>query len=232
MPTLSSGLVIAGGYADKIRRTAFALLRNAIKEGVIKSGDVAYWVAQLNKFLYNILVEGLKVDKGDVVRIVVDYEVSPGKIEWKLDTLRIEVFRRVSETEVREALKSWLPKAEAIMTGIVEYSIEKLGETEDGDVVLAIRLRDREVGALVLTPINGEFAYIKKAAVIEPTPLIVEKQRVPLNGKTVEEAVKGSIGILTTAAKYVLSEEARRVYEYIKKRVIPTAVVERIEVEE
>jgi len=232
MPRLSSGFVIAGAYADKIRRTVFAQLRDAIKEGTLKSNEVAFGIAQLNKLLYSILVEGIKVDKGDVVRVVIEYEVVSGKIEWKLDTLKIEVFRRVPDEEVRKVIESRLSKAEAIMTGIVEYSVEKLGETEDGDVVVAIKLGDREVGALVLTPIDSEFIYIKKAAMLEPTPSIVEKQRVPLDGKTVEEAVKSNIGILSTAAKYVPAEEARKTYEFIKRRVIPTAVIERVKEEE
>jgi hypothetical protein len=232
MPRLSSGFVIAGAYADKIRRTVFAQLRDAIKEGTLKSNEVAFGIAQLNKLLYSILVEGIKVDKGDVVRVVIEYEVVSGKIEWKLDTLKVEVFRRVPDEEVRKVIESRLSKAEAIMTGIVEYSVEKLGETEDGDVVVAIKLGDREVGALVLTPIDSEFIYIKKAAMLEPTPSIVEKQRVPLDGKTVEEAVKSNIGILSTAAKYVPAEEARKTYEFIKRRVIPTAVIERVKEEE
>lgn len=232
MPRLSSGFVIAGAYAFKIRRTAFAQLKEAMKEGIVKSGDVAYGVAQLNKLLYSILVEGLKVDKGDVVRIVVDYEVAPGRIDWKLDTLKIEAFRRVPEDEIKKVVESGLSKAEAIMAGIVEYSVEKIGDTEDGDVVLAIKLGDREVGALVLTPVDEEFAYIKKAAVIEPSPLIVEKQKVPLDGRAVEEAVRSNIAILTTAARYVSDEEARRLYELVKRRVVPAAIVERVGEEE
>ncbi len=232
MPRLSSGLVIAGAYALKLRRTVFAQLRDAIREGVIKGSEVAYHVAQLNRFLYKVLVEDLRVDKGDSVRIVIDYEVSPGRIDWKLNTLRIEVFRRVPEEEVKRVLESRIPMAEAIMTGIVEYSVERLGETEDGDVVVALKLGDREVGALVLTPIDQEFVYIKRAAVVEPSPLIVERQRVPLNGKTVEEALRGSISILTTAARYVSDEEARRVYEIIKRRIVPAAIVERVAEEE
>lgn len=232
MPRLSSGYVIAGAYADKIRRTVFAQLRDAIKEGTLKSNEVAFGVAQLNKLLYSILVEGIKVDKGDVVRIIVEYEIVSGKIEWKLDTLKVEVFRRVPDEEVRKVLESRLSRAEAIMTGIVEYSFEKLGETEDGDVVIAVKLGDREVGALVLTPIDNEFIYIKKAAMLEPSPSIVERQRIPLDGKTIEEAVKASVSILTTAARYVPTEEARRTYEFIKRRVIPTAVIEKIGEEE
>jgi len=232
MPRLSSGLVIAGAFADKIRRTIYAQLRDMIKEGAIRSSDVAYSVAQLNKLLYSILVENLKVEKGDVVRIILDYEVSEGRLEWKLESLKIELFRRVPTEEVQKALDLVLPRAKAIMEGIVEYSVERLGETEDGDVVLSIKLGDSEVGALVATPINGEFLYIKKAAMVAPSPSIVERQRVPLNGKTVEEAVKSSIAILTTSARYVTDEEARRLYEVIKRRVIPLATVERIKEEE
>jgi len=232
MPKLSSGLIIAGAYADKIRRTVFAQLRDMIKEGAIKSSDIAYSIAQLNKLLYSILVENLKVEKGDVVRIMIDYEVSEGKLEWKLDTLKIELFKRVPAEEVQRVLESVLPKAKSIMEGIVEYAVERLGETEDGDVVLAIKLGDREVGALVATPINGEFLYIKKAAMIAPSPSIVEKQRIPLDGKTAEEAVRSNIAVLTTSAKYVTDEEARKIYEIIKRRVIPTATVERIREEE
>jgi hypothetical protein len=232
MPKLSSGLIIAGAYADKIRRTVFAQLRDMIKEGAIKSSDIAYSIAQLNKLLYSILVENLKVEKGDVVRIMIDYEVSEGKLEWKLDTLKIELFKRVPAEEVQRVLESVLPKAKSIMESIVEYAVERLGETEDGDVVLAIKLGDREVGALVATPINGEFLYIKKAAMIAPSPSIVEKQRIPLDGKTAEEAVRSNIAVLTTSAKYVTDEEARKIYEIIKRRVIPTATVERIREEE
>lgn len=232
MPRLSSGLVIAGAYADKIRRTIFAQLRDTIKEGAIRGNEVAYGVAQLNRLLYSILVEGLKVNKGDVVRIIIDYDIAPGRIDWKLDTLKIELFRRVSDEEVRNVIEPILAGAEAIMTGIVEYSVEKLGETEDGDVVLAIKLGDREVGALVLTPIDNEFAYIKKAAIVEPSPSIVERQRIALDGRTIEEAIKSNIGLLTTAARYVTYEESRKLYEFIKRRVIPTAVVEKIGEEE
>jgi len=232
LPKLSSGLVIAGAYADKIRRTAFAQLRDLLKEGSLKSEEVAQAVAQLNRLLYNILVDNLKLDKGDVVRIVIDYEVSSGKINWKLDSLKIEAFKRVSEEAVKNAMESSLSRAESLMTGIVEYSLENLGETEDGDVVLAVKLGSREVGALVVTPVDEDFVYIKKAAIVEPSPLVVEKQKIPLEGKKIEEALKGNIGILTTSAKYVPYEEARKLYELVKKKVMPTVTIERIEEEE
>ncbi|MEM3904707.1 MAG: DUF2258 domain-containing protein, partial [Sulfolobales archaeon] len=37
MPTLRSGYIIVGAYADKVRRVAFAQLKDSVKEGVLKS---------------------------------------------------------------------------------------------------------------------------------------------------------------------------------------------------
>jgi hypothetical protein len=75
MVLLSSGLVIAGAYADKIRRTLFAQLRDYVKKDKEWGQKIAYAAAQLNRLLYTVLVEQLKVDKGDVVRIRIEYDV-------------------------------------------------------------------------------------------------------------------------------------------------------------
>ena len=232
MPTLRSGLVIAGAYADKLRRTAFAQLKGAIKEGKIKANEVAYHVAQLNKVLYRILVDGLKINKGDVVRISIDYDLEPGKIIWKFDTLRIEAFRRIPDEEVEEIVKKFVTEAESIMTAEVEYTIEKIGETMDGDVVYVLKLGDREVGAFEVVPIDEEIAYIKKGAALDPSPMIVEKIKIPTDGRSIEEAIKANIGKFTSSARYVSHEEATKVIEYIKSRVLQGEVTEEGESEE
>lgn len=105
MPSLSTGLVIAGAYADKLRRTLFAQLSNQIKEGRIESSEVARAAAEINQLIYNILVDALKIDKGDVVRIRIDYEVSDGKISWKKDTLNLEIFKRVDEEKIKQTIQ-------------------------------------------------------------------------------------------------------------------------------
>jgi|ECHhosMinimDraft_1075155.scaffolds.fasta_scaffold02136_2 Uncharacterized protein conserved in archaea len=111
MPTLNTGTVIAGAYADKVRRTLFALTRNLQESGAIKSEDVAYGAAVLNQILYKIIVEKLRCDKGDVVRIVVDYEIKDSKINWKLDTLKVEWFVRKNQEEVDKAVKEAISSA-------------------------------------------------------------------------------------------------------------------------
>jgi len=232
MPTLRSGLVIAGAYADKLRRTAFAQLKSAIKEGTIKANEVAYYVAQLNKVLYRILVEELKIDKGDVVRITIDYDLEPGKIVWKFDTLKIEAFRRIPDTQVEEIVKRTVSEAESIMAAAVEYSIEKLGETEDGDIIYILKLGDREVGAFEVVMVDNEMAYIKKGAAIEPSPMIVEKVKIMTEGRSVEDALKENIAEFTRNARYVSRDEATKLIDYIKSRVLSEKAATEEEVEE
>jgi len=231
MPTLRSGLVIAGAYADKIRRVAYAQLKDSIKEGLLKSSEVAYHVAQLNKVLYRVLVDELKIDKGDVVRISIDYEVRQGALEWKFDTLRVEAFRRIPDEEINKVLIRVKGEAQAIMEAAVAYNIERLVETEDGDVIYLMKLGDREVGAFIVTPVNNEIAFIKKGAAIEPSPMVVEKVRIDCAGRPLEEALKGGIDKLSSSARYVSYGEAARVIEFIKKRAGIEYKVERVEEE-
>lgn len=95
MPTLSSGLVIAGAFADKIRRTLFAQARNEVD-----NQEVVRASAELNRILYMVLVERLKIDKGDVVRVRIDYTIENGRINWSLNSLQVEAFKRIPDEEV------------------------------------------------------------------------------------------------------------------------------------
>ncbi len=103
---LSTGLVIAGAYADKLRRTLFAQLRDLVKKNRDFAREVARAAGEMNRLIYIILVEELKSDKGDVVRIRVKYEVDTEKwkITWKYNTLRIEYFKRYPDEEVKKII--------------------------------------------------------------------------------------------------------------------------------
>ncbi len=102
---LSTGLVIAGAYADKLRRTLFAQLRDLVKQNREFAREVARASGEINRLLFIVLVEKLGVDKGDVVRIRVQYDVEDGRIKWYYDTLRVEYFKRVSDEEVMRAVR-------------------------------------------------------------------------------------------------------------------------------
>lgn len=231
MPTMRTGLVIAGGYATKIRRVVFAQLAEDIKEKKIDSKTVAFHVAQLNKLLYTALVERLRVDKGDAVRISIDYEVSGDKIEWKFDTLRVEIFKRVSDEEVSAVLNAVVSEAERIMAAPVEYAVEFVGETSDGDKIYALKVRESEEGILELIPIDEEFLYIKIGVLLVPEPTKIEKVRVALEGRSYEEALKASVNDLLNRGKPITPSEADSIIGYVKSRLGEVRPEVRIEYE-
>ncbi len=126
MPLLSTGLIIAGAYADKVRRTLFAQLKDKIKNNEITPQEVARAAGELNRIIYEALVYKLKIDKGDVVRIRINYEVEDGKIKWDYSSLTIEAFRREPDEKVEEIVKESIK--EILEKEKEEKTIEEKGE--------------------------------------------------------------------------------------------------------
>ncbi|MEM4718297.1 MAG: DUF2258 domain-containing protein [Desulfurococcaceae archaeon] len=102
----STGYVIAGAYADKVRRTLFAQLRDLIRQDKEFSKEIARASAELNIVLYRILVDELKTDKGDLIRARISYTLDQKtkRIIWDYKTLRVEVFRRIPDNQVAEVV--------------------------------------------------------------------------------------------------------------------------------
>ncbi len=205
---LSTGLVIAGAYADKLRKTLFAQLRDRMKAGEIQGSEIARAAGEMNRFIYEVLVNGLKLDKGDVVRIRVEYDVKDGRIEWKYETLTIEAFRRVPEEEIRKALES----VRASGAGTPTYSVSKVGETPLGDVVYDVKENGETVGIIVATPVDGE--AVIRGALLRP-PARIERTRVPVSG-SLDETVERNIRTLVQRAVPVPEEEAKKIVEEIR----------------
>ena len=176
MPTLSSGLVIAGAYADKIRRTLFAQLKDHIRKGEITAQEVARAAGELNRILYEILVDRLRIDKGDVVRVRIEYDVIDSKVKWNYNSLSIEVFRREHEDKVNTAVRK------VVAGRKVEERMEKVEEVkpsyvppiadivflskEPGLVVSALKNERREnLGFLRLRRLNDK--YLLDVIVVE-----------------------------------------------------------------
>ncbi len=134
VPQLSTGLVIAGAYADKLRRVLFAQLRDRIKSGEIDSKTVAMRAGEINRFLFEVLVNKLNIDKGDVVRIRVEYEVKDGDIIWKPDTLVIEAFRRIPDNEVQRVVSEALKEYESIVARPVTEEERAWTEKSEAEV--------------------------------------------------------------------------------------------------
>jgi len=209
---LSSGYIIVGAYADKIRRTLFAQLRDKIKGGEIDSKSVAKAAADLNKLLYEILVNKLKLDKGDVVRVMVEYDVSDGEVKWNLDTLNIEVFKRVPEEEVKPIVEDAIGRMEELEeVEEAKFIVEKAGETDLGDTVYYVNINGEFAGALVVTPLNGE--AIVRGAIVRPNPVVIEKTKIEI-GENLEDAL---IRLVEERGKEVDEETAERIVNEIKE---------------
>lgn len=205
--TLSTGLIIAGAYADKVRRVLFAQLRDAVKSGELTNQEVARAAALLNRVLFTILVEHMKTDKGDVIRARIDYEVRDGEIHWLWDTLRLEVFRRVPQDEVDEIVRAVAGQAGEIGEAQI-YRVERAGETPLGDIVYKIFIGDREVGALIVTPVDNE--VVVKGAVSEPTPLILKRSVLEVS-EDIDRTIAENVNRLMSGAEQTSRDRAERV---------------------
>ncbi len=226
MPTLRTGLVVAAGYADKVRRVLFAQLRDAVKSGQLTNQDVAMAAGSLNRFLFELLVNELKVDKLDVVRVQIDYEVKESKVVFDFSSLRVEVWRRLPDEEVERVVRSFASRAEEVIEEALRLDVEKLGETDVGDVVYRVLYRGAEVGAILVTPLNGK--AVVRGAVVEPTPLVVRRTTVEFEG-SVDEYLRRSVSDIFRGAQNVERREAVRVVNEVLALVRAAEVGEGLE---
>lgn len=215
MTLLSTGFIIAGAYADKVRKTLFAQLREHVRRGEVSSQEVARAVAELNRALYHVLVERLKSDKGDVVRARIEYDIEYGKLVWRYDTLQLEVFKRIPDEDVRRVVRETIAEIEKILERVIAYKAEKAVVTTIGDHLFRVKVDDKVVGAVAVTTINNEIAIVR-GAVLEPTPVVIDKSKVSLNGKSIDEVISSNITDLVRSARNVELSEAERAIKSIE----------------
>lgn len=110
---LRTGVVLAGAYANRVRRVLFAQLSQRVKSGEIDSKEVARAAGELNTILYEAFVKHLALSKGDLVRIEAPYTISEGRIIWDYSNLRVRAFREIGEEVVRKAVEEALKLREA-----------------------------------------------------------------------------------------------------------------------
>ncbi len=206
---LSTGLVIAGAFADKLRKTLFAQLRDKVKSGEIQASEVARAAGEMNRHLYRIIVEKLKLDKGDAVRIRVNYDVRDGKIVWDYNTIAIEAFRRIPEEQVLKAMEEAASEAEEAPG---ELKVIRKGETPLGDVIYAVYRGAEDIGRLVATPIDGD--VVVRGAVRDP-PVIIPKTRVTVSEGDVDGAVVKNAEALIESGKKADPAEVSKVIKEI-----------------
>ena len=212
MVTLRSGAVIVGAYAKKIRKTLFAQLKDKVKSKEISAQEIARAAGEINRILYILFVEKLKLDKGDVVRVVIDYELIDNQIKWNFSTLKVECYRKVPEEDINRYLKEILEGIEKISeVDVREYSIKKVKETKLGDIIFEIYKDKKKVGILIATQIEDE--VVVRGAIKEP-PLLVSKLRIKFEDSVDKTVISNFENILKKAIPSS-EEEVKRTVEEI-----------------
>ena len=212
MVTLRSGAVIVGAYAKKIRKTLFAQLKDKVKSKEISTQEVARAAGEINRILYILFVEKLKLDKGDVVRIVIDYDLVDNQIKWNYSTLKVECYRKVPEEDINRYLKEILEGIEKISAvDVSEYSIKKVKETKLGDVIFEIYKNKKKVGILIAT--NMEDEVVVRGAIKEP-PLLISKLRIKFE-ENIDKTVINNFENILKKAIPSSEEEVKKTIEEI-----------------
>jgi len=212
---LSSGYIIMGAYADKLRRTLFAQLKEHIKNKEIDPQDVAKASAELNKLLYEILVNKLKLDKGDVVRIMIEYELVDNQINWKLETLKVEVFKRVPEEQIKPVIDDAISRIEELEeVEEAKFEIEKAGETDLGDIIYFVKVGGEFAGALILTPLNDE--GLVRGAIMKPNPIAIDKTKIEMS----EDLEQVLTELVEQKGREIDEETAEKIVNEIKEMLV------------
>jgi hypothetical protein len=109
---ISTGLIIAARYADKLRRTALVLLGRMIPKDIIIRD-----ISELNKKLYDEITSK-KIDKLSVIRIVVTAHYDPNNKKILFDDVRIQ--RYYSEEECKKQFEEIAKENEKLKSEISE----------------------------------------------------------------------------------------------------------------
>lgn len=215
MTRLSTGFVIVGAYAKKLRKTLFAQLKDKIKDKEI-ANKLAYSSAQLNKLLFEVIVNKLKLEKGDLVKIVIEYEFDENKkeVEWKYDTLKIISYKKVPQEEIEKHLEETLKE----LKGEPIFTIEKIGESADGDLIFSVLSNNKDVGIMVITPLDEKSYLLKKAVVVDKEAFEIEKVKLE-EVESLSETLTNIVNFETSLRKTINKEEGLNLINMIKKKL-------------
>jgi hypothetical protein len=85
--------------------------------------------------------------------------------------------------------------------------------------VYTLKLGGDEVGAVVATQLDNEI-FIKKGAILHPSPMIFEKIKLSIQaGENLETVLSQKILEAQKVGRHVPEEEARKIVNYLRERV-------------
>ena len=105
---VKTGPVRVSGYAIKLRKAINGVLSDYYKQGKCSSKAINESISDLNKKIYEVIVDKYKVPKEAVTNIVLDFDVEDNKIIVK--DILVEIFDKVEmlSKTITEDLKSML----------------------------------------------------------------------------------------------------------------------------
>ncbi len=86
-----TGPVRFSGYALKLRRVFNAAFKDKYKSGELDPNIINQDVSELNRKIYEVLVEKFEIPKEAIVNITVNYDITPDK-HLKIEDINIEIF--------------------------------------------------------------------------------------------------------------------------------------------
>jgi len=104
-----TGPIRFSGYALKLRRAFNAAFRDKYKSGEIDAKTINQDLSELNRKIYEVLVDKFKVPKTAIVNINLEYDLSPDN-HLIIKDIEIEVFDKddILSTNATNEVKSKL----------------------------------------------------------------------------------------------------------------------------
>lgn len=133
---LNTGVIPSAIYADKLRRTALAIIKNVPTQIIIRD------IAELNKQLYTKLIEEMKIEKGEPIRITLRAKYNPELQKIEFSDLKIvkyvneELLKNKYESEISKLnselneLKNKIEEVKKDYEAKIESMKEKINEYE------------------------------------------------------------------------------------------------------
>jgi len=149
--------------------------------------------------------------------VSIEYNIEDNRIVWNYDKLEVRVWRREREDVVARALSEVKMVARELATRVIQFEVARIGETEGGDIIYSLKLAGREVGALLLTPLDEDKAVVR-GAVLEPTPLLLKRQLIDIQ-PPVDDFIAKNIGAIMGKAINVEIGEADKAIREIRALV-------------
>ncbi len=183
---LNSGFTIVGAYDDKIRRTLFGMAK-----GKASQQELARAAGELNKLLYRIFVDELKLDKGDVVRVKIPYVIKDGKVFWDYPQLLIEVYKKMEEEELKKVVDKVIKEIEVVIVERPSYILKPRTTTLTGEIVFDVVIKDKKVGSVRAVKEGNKWRIW--GAVLEPFPSIFEGEEIEVSMTDELRAIFGGL---------------------------------------